>query len=296
LSGNFKSGFVSILGRSNVGKSTLLNNIIKEKVAIISQKPQTTRNVIHGILTREDYQIVFIDTPGIHKPKYKLGEHMVNIAIRSLKGVDAVLFITDSPYIGAGDEYILDLLKNIKTPVILLLNKSDLMTKSEINSAVDSFKGKMNFYDIIPISALYQINLDKLIEAIVKIIPEGPKYYPDDMITDQPERFIIAEIIREKVLQSLQEEIPHGVAIEVEEIEEKRQGEIVYIRATIYCEKESHKGIIIGKNGRMLKQIGKLSRIDIEEFLGTNVFLDIWVKVNKDWRNKEGFFRNLGYS
>lgn len=172
MSGNFKSGFVSILGRSNVGKSTLLNNIIKEKVAIISQKPQTTRNVIHGILTREDYQIVFIDTPGIHKPKYKLGEHMVNIAIRSLKGVDAVLFITDSPYIGAGDEYILDLLKNIKTPVILLLNKSDLMTKSEINSAVDSFKGKMNFYDIIPISALYQINLDKLIEAIVKIIPE----------------------------------------------------------------------------------------------------------------------------
>lgn len=292
--GNFRSGFVSILGRSNVGKSTLLNNIIKEKVAIISKKPQTTRNVVHGILTKEDYQIVFLDTPGIHKPKYKLGEHMVKMAIRSLEEVDTILFITDSTYAGAGDKYILDLLKNIKTPVILLLNKSDLMTREEIDSAVGHFTEKMNFYDIIPISALYQTNLDKLIEIIVKILPEGPKYYPDDMITDQPERFIIAELIREKVLHSLQEEIPHGVAIEVEEIEEKQQGEMVYVRVTIYCEKESHKGIIIGKNGRMLKQIGKLSRIDIEQLLGANVFLDIWVKVKKDWRNKEGFFRNLG--
>ncbi|HHY13492.1 MAG TPA: GTPase Era [Thermoanaerobacterales bacterium] len=292
---NYKSGFVSILGRTNVGKSTLLNSLIKEKVAIISQRPQTTRNVVRGILTEKDYQIIFIDTPGIHKPKHKLGKHMVNMAMRSLDEVDAVLFITDGTYIGPGDRYIIEAIENIKAPIILLLNKMDLMTKSEIDSAIEEFSKTMNFYNIIPISAINKDNLDKVLATIIQIIPHGPQYYPSEMYTDQPERLIIAELIREKALQSLREEIPHGVAIDVEKMLEKPDEEITYIGVTIYCEKESHKGIIIGKNGQMLKHIGKLARLEIEEFLGTNIFLDIWVKVNKDWRNKEGFFRNLEY-
>ncbi|MDI3540720.1 GTPase Era [Koleobacter methoxysyntrophicus] len=292
----FRSGFVSIIGRPNVGKSTLLNTFLKQKVVIMSDKPQTTRNAIRGVLTGKDFQIVFIDTPGIHKPKHRLGEYMVNTAIRTLEEVDAILFMTDSKDIGPGDDYILGILKKIKTPVILVLNKIDLLSREEIDGIIKKYRADMDFYDIIPISALHQANLDNLLDTLKGIMPEGPKYYPDDIVTDQPERFIITELVREKILHLLEQEVPHGIAVDVEGIEERKEKELIYIRVTIYCEKESHKGIIIGKNGRMLKEIGRLARLDIENLLGAKVFLDLWVKVKRDWRNKQDFLRNLGYS
>jgi len=292
----FRSGFVSIIGRPNVGKSTLLNTFLKQKVVIMSDKPQTTRNAIRGVLTGKDFQIVFIDTPGIHKPKHRLGEYMVNTAIRTLEEVDAILFMTDSKDIGPGDNYILGILKKIKTPVILVLNKIDLLSREEIDGIIKKYRADMDFYDIIPISALHQANLDNLLDTLKGIMPEGPKYYPDDIVTDQPERFIITELVREKILHLLEQEVPHGIAVDVEGIEERKEKELIYIRVTIYCEKESHKGIIIGKNGRMLKEIGRLARLDIENLLGAKVFLDLWVKVKRDWRNKQDFLRNLGYS
>lgn len=292
----FRSGFVSIIGRPNVGKSTLLNTFLKQKVVIMSDKPQTTRNAIRGVLTGKDFQIVFIDTPGIHKPKHRLGEYMVHTAIRTLEEVDAILFMTDSKDIGPGDDYILGILKKIKTPVILVLNKIDLLSREEIDGIIKKYRADMDFYDIIPISALHQANLDNLLDTLKGIMPEGPKYYPDDIVTDQPERFIITELVREKILHLLEQEVPHGIAVDVEGIEERKEKELIYIRVTIYCEKESHKGIIIGKNGRMLKEIGRLARLDIENLLGAKVFLDLWVKVKRDWRNKQDFLRNLGYS
>jgi GTP-binding protein Era len=292
----FRSGFVSIIGRPNVGKSTLLNTFLKQKVVIMSDKPQTTRNAIRGVLTGKDFQIVFIDTPGIHKPKHRLGEYMVNTAIRTLEEVDAILFMTDSKDIGPGDDYILGILKKIKTPVILVLNKIDLLSREEIDGIIKKYRADMDFYDIIPISALHQANLDNLLDTLKGIMPEGPKYYPDDIVTDQPERFIITELVREKILHLLEQEVPHGIAVDVEGIEERKEKELIYIRVTIYCEKESHKGIIIGKNGRMLKEIGRLARLDIENLLGAKVFLDLWVKVKRDWRNKQDFLKNLGYS
>lgn len=292
----FRSGFVSIIGRPNVGKSTLLNTFLKQKVVIMSDKPQTTRNAIRGVLTGKDFQIVFIDTPGIHKPKHRLGEYMVNTAIRTLEEVDAILFMTDSKDIGPGDDYILGILKKIKTPVILVLNKIDLLSREEIDGIIKKYRADMDFYDVIPISALHQANLDNLLDTLKGIMPEGPKYYPDDIVTDQPERFIITELVREKILHLLEQEVPHGIAVDVEGIEERKEKELIYIRVTIYCEKESHKGIIIGKNGRMLKEIGRLARLDIENLLGAKVFLDLWVKVKRDWRNKQDFLKNLGYS
>lgn len=292
----FRSGFVSIIGRPNVGKSTLLNTFLKQKVVIMSDKPQTTRNAIRGVLTGKDFQIVFIDTPGIHKPKHRLGEYMVNTAIRTLEEVDAILFMTDSKDIGPGDDYILGILKKIKTPVILVLNKIDLLSREEIDGIIKKYRADIDFYDIIPISALHQANLDNLLDTLKGIMPEGPKYYPDDIVTDQPERFIITELVREKILHLLEQEVPHGIAVDVEGIEERKEKELIYIRVTIYCEKESHKGIIIGKNGRMLKEIGRLARLDIENLLGAKVFLDLWVKVKRDWRNKQDFLRDLGYS
>lgn len=292
----FRSGFVSIIGRPNVGKSTLLNTFLKQKVVIISDKPQTTRNAIRGVLTEKDFQIVFIDTPGIHKPKHRLGEYMVNTAIKTLEEVDAILFMTDSKDIGPGDDYILGILKKVKTPIILVLNKIDLLSREEIDGIIKKYRADMDFYDIIPISALHRANLDNLLDTLKGIMPEGPKYYPDDIVTDQPERFIITELVREKILHLLEQEVPHGIAVDVEGIEERKEKELIYIRVTIYCEKESHKGIIIGKNGRMLKEIGRLARLDIENLLGAKVFLDLWVKVKRDWRNKQDFLRNLGYS
>jgi GTP-binding protein Era len=221
---------------------------------------------------------------------------MVNTAIKTLEEVDAILFMTDSNDIGPGDDYILGILKKIKTPVILVLNKIDLLSREEIDDIIKKYRAEMDFYDIIPISALYQANLNNLLDTLKGIMPEGPKYYPDDIVTDQPERFIIAELVREKILHLLEQEVPHGIAVDVEEIEERKEKELIYIRVTIYCEKESHKGIIIGKNGRMLKEIGSLARLDIENLLGAKVFLDLWVKVKRDWRNKQDFLRNLGYS
>lgn len=294
---SFKSGFVTIIGRPNVGKSTLSNKVAGEKVSIISHKPQTTRNVIRSIYTKEDFQIVFIDTPGIHKPKNKLGEYMVRTAERTLKEVDAVVFMveaTDSR-VGKGDLFIIEQLKKIKTPVFLVINKIDMIKKEEILSLISNYKNLMNFKAIIPISAIRDEGIDILINELKSILTEGPKYFPDDMVTDQPERLIIAEIIREKVLQLLEEEIPHGIGVEVMLFEERLDKDIIDINVNIYCERASHKGIIIGKSGNMLKKIGTLARKDIENLLGAKIFLEIWVKVKEDWRNREAFLKTLGY-
>ncbi|MDI3534418.1 MAG: GTPase [Thermosediminibacterales bacterium] len=292
----FKSGFVSIVGRPNVGKSTLLNHLVGEKVVITSKKPQTTRNAIHGILTTENYQIIFIDTPGIHKPRNKLGEYMVETAIKALREVDVVVFMSEiQKQVGPGDLYIVETLKKIKTPVIALLNKKDLKNQDEIEESVSVFSNLMKFYRIIPISALFGINCDKVTKTLVELLPLGPKYYPENMVTNQPEQLIVAELIREKILNLIEQEVPHGTAVEVVSFDTQENKDIIHISANIYCEKESHKGIIIGKGGRKLKEIGTQARQDIENLLGTKVFLDLWVKVSKNWREKEGMIRNLGY-
>lgn len=293
----FKSGFVTVVGRPNVGKSTLINRITGEKVSIISHKPQTTRNTIRAIYTKDDYQIVFIDTPGIHKPKNKLGEYMVNVAQRTLQEVDVVLFIVEATSImpEKGDMYIIEQLRKINTPVFLIINKIDLVKKEQILSLIASFKDKMDFKSIIPISALNDDGIQIVIDEINKILPEGPKYFPDDILTDQPERMIVSEIIREKVLHLLDDEVPHGIGVEVVSFREREDKGIVDIHVNIYCEKSSHKGIIIGKQGRMLKKIGTLSREEIESLLGAKVFLQIWVKVRQDWRNSNAMLKTLGY-
>jgi GTPase len=292
----FKSGFVTMVGRPNVGKSTLTNLLIGEKISIISDKPQTTRNKIQSVLTKEDYQIVFLDTPGIHKPKHKLGEYMVDMATSTLREVDVVIFVVDeSKEIGPGDNYIIEQLKEISTPIILVINKIDKLTKDETNQLIGVYAQTGVFKDIVPLSAKTGANSEVLINTVVKYLPEGPKYFPEDMITDQPERLLIAEIVREKVLQNLREEIPHGVAVDIELIKKRPDKDMIDVNAIIYCERENHKAIIIGKNGTTLKTIGAHARGDIENLLGTKVFLQLWVKPKKDWRNDASMLKNLGY-
>lgn len=293
---NFKSGFVTIVGRPNVGKSTLMNFIVGEKLSIISNKPQTTRNKIQTILTKDDYQIVFVDTPGIHKPRHKLGEYMVNVAENTLNEVDVVLFLTTpEKKMGPGDKYILEQLKKAKSCVYLVINKTDIVKSEQIAETIKSYTEEYSFEEVIPISAINGKNVDTLLNLIVDKIPEGPMYYPEDMITDQPERFIVAEIIREKMLHSLQDEVPHGTAVEVMIMKKDENKNLYNINATIYCEKSSHKSIIIGKSGSMIKQIGEKSRKDIERLVDSKVFLELWVKVKKDWRDSNATLKTLGY-
>lgn len=292
----FKSGFVTIIGRPNVGKSTLMNSITGEKLSIISNKPQTTRNKIQSILTREGYQIVFLDTPGIHKPKHKLGEYMVKVAQDTLNEVDIVLFMTTPDVeIGPGDKAIIERLSAVKTPVILVINKIDQVDKDKLIKCIDSYSKEYNFSKIIPISALSGDNTDRLLEVLVDTLPEGPKYFPEDALTDQAERFIVSEIIREKALNFLEQEVPHGIAVEIIRMKEGDNKNTVNIDAVIYCEKESHKGIIIGKNGQMLKKIGTHARADIEKLLGTKVYIELWVKVKKEWRDDPFLLKGFGY-
>lgn len=296
MSNKFYSGFVSIVGRPNVGKSTLMNKLIGEKIAIISPKPQTTRNKIQCILTKEDYQIVFIDTPGIHKPKHKLGQYMMKSVENSLNEVDTVLMLVEpleNPH--EMDKYVLERLKDVKTSVILVINKIDTIEKEKLLKIIDVYSGLYNFADIVPISAIKDDNTDLLIDTIRKYIPEGPQYFPDDMVTDQPEKQIVSEIIREKALQLLQDEIPHGIAVEVTSMKPRQEKDIVDIDATIYCERESHKGIVIGKKGAMLKEIGSRARYDIQRLLGSPIYLQLWVKVKKDWRDSDFLLKNFGY-
>ncbi len=293
---SFKSGFVTIIGRPNVGKSTLANAILGEKIAIMSDKPQTTRNRINAIHTDEECQIVFIDTPGLHKAKTKLGEFMVSSALDTLKEVDAIVFmVDDSNRIGAGDEFILEQLKAVKTPVILAINKVDLIDPDRYVKIVENYKPYTFIKEVINISALNNTNVDVLLNMIKKFMKEGPMYYPGDILTDQPEKAVVSEIIREKLLHYLDDEIPHGVAVEIESFKERRGQEMIDIRATIICERDSHKGIIIGKNGRKLKGIGKSAREDIEHLLGVKVFLELWVKVRPGWRDSDTFLKNFGY-
>ena len=291
----FKSGFVTIVGRPNVGKSTLLNEIMGEKLSIVSNKPQTTRNNIQTILTGEDYQIVFVDTPGIHKPKHKLGEYMVNSAKDSIKEVDLVLFlINPDEEIGRGDKFIIETLKNQKAPVFLVVNKIDEFTQERVAKTLQMYSSEYEFKEIIPISALKGKNVDKLIELMVREMPEGPKYYPDDMITDVQERFVVSEIVREKALRTLREEIPHGIAVDVIQMKQSPNG-TYHIEVDMICEKDSHKGIIIGKNGQSLKRIGETARYEIERFLRSKVNIKIWVKVRKEWRDNQNLLKELGY-
>ncbi len=293
-SADFKSGFVTIIGRPNVGKSTLMNKLIGEKISIISSKPQTTRNRIQTVLTKEKYQIVFLDTPGIHKPKHKLGEYMVKVAKDTIDEVDVVLMmVTPDVKVNAGDKYIIDQL-DVKTPVVLVINKVDEADKEKLVKTIENYNKEFDFAETVPVSALKEKNIDELLKVLVDKLPFGPKYFPDDMLTDQPERFIISEIIREKALKTLGQEVPHGIAVEIIQMKEKNNG-ITSIDAVIYCEKDSHKGIIIGKNGQMLKKIGTLARVDIEKFLGCRVYLELWVKLKKDWRDDPYSLKSFGY-
>ena len=293
----FKSGFVSIVGRPNVGKSTLMNNVVGEKIAIMSDKPQTTRNTIQAVYTDEDCQIVFLDTPGIHKPKNKLGEFMVKSATDAFKNVDLVLFVVDdSKKIGPGDRKIIEDLKGIKTPVILVLNKIDKLEEAELFELMHLYSKEEVFKEIVPISALKGRNVNELLKVIGNYLQEGPKYFPDYMITDQPERVLVSELIREKVLHYLNDEVPHGVAVEVERMKSRQDKDIVDISAVIYCERDSHKGIIIGKNGRKLKGIGKSAREDMELLLGSKINLQLWVKVKENWRNLQNYITDFGYN
>ena len=293
----FKSGFVSIVGRPNVGKSTLMNNVVGEKIAIMSDKPQTTRNTIQAVYTDEEAQVVFLDTPGIHKPKNKIGEFMVKSATDAFKNVDLVLFVVDeSKKIGPGDRKIIDDLKNIKTPVVLVLNKIDQLNEEELFNLMKMYNAEGVFEQIVPISALKGRNINELLKVIKSHLEEGPQYFPDYMITDQPERVLVSELIREKVLHYIHDEVPHGVAVEIERMKSRKDKEIVDISAVIYCERDSHKGIIIGKNGRKLKGIGKSARADIELLLGSQANLQLWVKVKENWRNLQNYVSNFGYT
>ncbi|MCH3959087.1 MAG: GTPase Era [Selenomonas sp.] len=290
-----KSGFIAVIGRPNVGKSTLINTLIGQKIAIMSDKPQTTRNRILCILTQPDAQIVFLDTPGIHKPKHKLGEYMVKAAEGTLKEVDAIFFVVDATEkMGPGEYYILERLQATHKPVILVVNKLDLIEREQALPIISHYTSKYSFAGVVPISAKEEMNLDSLLEEVKKYLPEGPQYYPDDMITDQPERLIVAELVREKALQLTRDEIPHAIAVDVDEMT-TRPNDDVYIRVTIYVERDSQKGIIIGAKGTMLKKIGALAREDIQNLLGSKVFLDLWVKVKKDWRNRDGVLHNFGF-
>lgn len=291
-----KSGFVTLVGRPNVGKSTLMNHLIGQKIAITSNKPQTTRNRIQTVYTDERGQIVFLDTPGIHKAKNKLGEYMVNVAERTLNEVDVILWLVEpSTFIGAGERHIIEQLKKTKTPVILIINKIDTADKKEIIKYMDAYRKVCHFAEIIPVSALRAQNLDSVLDMIFKYLPYGPMFYDEDTITDQPQRQIVAEMIREKALRCLDEEIPHGIAVAIEQMKERKDGGMFDIDAVIICERDSHKGIIIGKGGSMLKKIGSEARRDIEHMLETKVNLQIWVKVKKDWRDSDLLMKNFGY-
>ena len=293
----YKSGFVSIVGRPNVGKSTFLNRVIGQKIAIMSDKPQTTRNKVQGVLTQEHSQTIFIDTPGIHKPKHKLGEFMLKVSRNALKEVDIIMFMVNAEQkIGKGDEFIIEMLEGNQTPVFLVINKIDQVHPDELAGIIDSYKDKFNFAEIIPISALQGNNVETLLSTIEKYLPEGPQYYPADQITDHPERFIISELIREKVLHSTREEIPHSIAVVIDKIKRDEENEnMIRVQATIMVERDSQKGIVIGKKGALLKQVGTEARKDIEMLLGSKVFLELWVKVQKDWRNKQTHLRDFGF-
>lgn len=294
--GKFKSGFVTIIGRPNVGKSTLMNHLIGQKIAITSNKAQTTRNRIQTVYTGEEGQIVFLDTPGINQAKNKLGEYMLNVAENTLKEVDVILWLVEpTTFIGAGERYIVEKLKNVHTPVVLVINKTDIATEEEVFKAIDTYKEVYGFKEIVPVSALKDKNTDELIKVIFAYLEEGPQYYDADTITDQPERAIVAEMVREKALRCLDKEIPHGIAVVIDRMKDRKGGNIVDIDATIICERESHKGIIIGKQGTMLKKIGTQARKDMENLLDTKVNLKIWVKVKKDWRDSEFLLKNYGY-
>ncbi|MGR9049330.1 GTPase Era [Halobacillus litoralis] len=293
---NFKSGFVTIVGRPNVGKSTFMNRVIGEKIAIMSDKPQTTRNKIQGVMTDKESQIIFIDTPGIHKPKHKLGDYMVNVAENTLNEVDAVLFMINAEEgYGRGDQFILDRLQRVDQPVFLIINKIDRVHPDDLLPLIDQYKEKLDFEEIIPISALEGNNVNHLLDVLKQHLPEGPQFYPEDQITDHPERFVISEFIREKVLHLTREEIPHSIAVVIEAIEPRNEHDKVQIQAAIIVERKSQKGIIIGKQGSMLKEIGKRARRDIESLLGSKVYLELWVKVQKDWRNKQIQLSDFGY-
>lgn len=293
---NFKSGFVALIGRPNVGKSTLMNTLIGQKIAITSNKPQTTRNKIQTVYTCDEGQIVFLDTPGIHKAKNKLGEYMVNVAEKTLKEVDLILWLVEpDTFIGAGEQHIAQQLEGIGVPVILVINKTDTVKKEEVLEFIEAYRKLYDFNEIIPASALRGQNTDTVVEQIFKYLPEGPMYYDEDTVTDQPMRQIVAELIREKSLHALNDEIPHGIAVTIESMKERSRGNMVDIEATIVCERESHKGIIIGKKGAMLKKIGTNARYEIEQQLEGQVNLQLWVKVRKDWRDSELLMKNYGY-
>ena len=294
---NFKSGFVAIIGRPNVGKSTLMNHLIGQKIAITSNKPQTTRNKIQTVYTCEDGQIIFLDTPGIHKAKNKLGEYMVNVAHQTLKDVDVIMWLVEpTTYIGAGEKHIAEQLEKTNLPVILVINKVDTIKKEEILQVIDTYRKIYDFAEIVPVSALRGQNTNDIIQCLFQYMPYGPMFYDEDTVTDQPERQIVSEIIREKALHALDEEIPHGIAVTIEKMRERRNQKIIDIEATIICERDSHKGIIIGKQGSMLKKIGSNARYEIEKMLEQKVNLRIWVKVRKDWRDSDIQMKNFGYN
>lgn len=291
---DYKSGFVTLIGRPNVGKSTLMNYLIGQKIAITSNKPQTTRNRIQTVLTTEEGQVVFVDTPGIHKAKNKLGEYMVNVAERTLNEVDVVMWLVEpTTFIGAGEQHIASQLKKVQTPVILVINKIDSVKPEEVLASISAYKDLYEFAEIVPVSARNGNNTDELLKVIMKYLPYGPQFYDEDTITDQPERQIVAEIIREKALHSLNEEIPHGIAVAIDQM--KMRNKVMHIDATIICERDSHKGIIIGKQGNMLKKIGSTARFEIERMLECKVNLKLWVKVKKDGRDSEFLMKNFGY-
>lgn len=291
---DYKSGFVTLIGRPNVGKSTLMNHLIGQKIAITSNKPQTTRNRIQTVLTTEEGQIVFVDTPGIHKAKNKLGEYMVNVAEKTLNEVDVVLWLVEpGTFIGAGEQHIAKQLKKVKTPVVLVINKIDSVKREDVFPAISAYKDIYDFAEIVPVSARNGSNTDELLRVVMRYLPYGPMFYDEDTVTDQPERQIVAELVREKALHCLQDEIPHGIAVAIDHMKASRG--VMHIDATIICERDSHKGIIIGKQGNMLKKIGSTARFEIEKMLETQVNLKLWVKVKKDWRDSEFLMKNFGY-
>ena len=293
---SFKSGFVTIIGRPNVGKSTLMNHLIGQKIAITSNKAQTTRNRIQTVYTCDEGQIVFLDTPGINKAKNKLGDYMLSAAERTLNEVDLILWLVEpTTFIGGGEQYIIEKLQNVKTPVFLVINKTDLAGEEEILKAIVAYKDKVNFAEVSPVSALKGTNTEDLLSSILSYLPEGPMYYDEDTVTDQPERQIVAELIREKALRLLSQEIPHGIAVMIERMKTRKKGDIVDIDAVIVCERDSHKGIIIGKQGAMIKEIGTQARTEIENLLDTKVNLKMWVKVKKDWRDSDLLLKNYGF-
>ncbi len=292
----FKSGFVALVGRPNVGKSTLMNALVGQKIAIMSPKPQTTRNRIQSILTQEDMQVIFVDTPGIHKPKSKLGEYMNTAALFTFKEVDLIFWLVEpTDTIGAGDRFIVERLQEVKMPVILIINKTDTVEKSYLLRVIDAYKDLYPFREIVPISALKRENTQNLLALIREYLPEGPQFFPEDMVTDQPEKQIVSELIREKILKLLQDEIPHGIAVTVDAMKESEDGSQLQIEATIICERKSHKPILLGKGGSMIKQIGILARRDIEAFFMAHVRLNLWVKVKENWRDSEFLMKNYGY-